>query len=337
MPAISVIMPVYNSLEYLPVAIESVLNQTFNDFELLLIDDGSTDGSGLVCDRYGTVDNRIKVIHKTNGGMCGARNLGINIAQGEYIAFIDNDDYYEATLLEDNFKLAKKHNADVVKFGHIFIVEKNGKVIEKSEASYEEAAIITRNNLKSSLETYMCCRAWTTIWNAIYRKNFIVNNGLQFNTMHKFGHEDMEFNILMYPHINKLVINTGCYYNWIKRIGHSSSSKFDREKFESILHVLKLKKELFKNLNIDKKMQNKAYISELGYLNAYISHPKSDLNMKEKIEYLRRFEKIVGHIDLICDTNWKQKITVDLYNANKYKQLVFFKYLFNRIRKKEDY
>lgn len=119
MPAISVIMPVYNSENYLRSAIDSVLNQTFRDFELILIDDGSKDGSGAICDEYGDKDSRVVVVHQENTGLCGARNRGLTMAQGEYLTFIDNDDLYMPTLLEDNYKLAVKHHAGMVKFGRV--------------------------------------------------------------------------------------------------------------------------------------------------------------------------------------------------------------------------
>lgn len=96
MPKISIIVPVYNVEKYLRKCIDSILNQTFKDFELILIDDGSTDESGKICDEYNLKDNRIKVIHKENGGLSSARNAGLDIAQGEYIGFVDSDDWIES-------------------------------------------------------------------------------------------------------------------------------------------------------------------------------------------------------------------------------------------------
>ena len=92
MSFISIVIPVYNTAQYLPRCIESVLNQSFRDFELLLVDDGSTDGSGDICDRYENKDNRIRVFHKKNGGVSSARNLGIVNAFGEWLLFVDSDD-----------------------------------------------------------------------------------------------------------------------------------------------------------------------------------------------------------------------------------------------------
>ena len=89
---ISVIVPVYNTEQYLPRCIESILSQSFTDFELLLIDDGSTDGSGKICDAYAEKDNRIRVFHKENGGVSSARNMGLDEAKGEWVYFVDSDD-----------------------------------------------------------------------------------------------------------------------------------------------------------------------------------------------------------------------------------------------------
>ena len=95
MPKISVIVPVYNTEKYLHRCIDSVLAQTFTDWELLLIDDGSKDTSGSICDKYAAKDKRIRVFHKENGGVSSARNLGRDYAQGEWVTFVDSDDYIE--------------------------------------------------------------------------------------------------------------------------------------------------------------------------------------------------------------------------------------------------
>ena len=119
MPKISVIMPVYNSEQFLRMAVDSVLNQTFEDFELILVDDGSKDGSGAVCDEYAKKDLRVKVIHQENRGMCFSRNRAMDIACGEYIMFTDNDDECLPGFLSENYALAHQTNADMVKFGRV--------------------------------------------------------------------------------------------------------------------------------------------------------------------------------------------------------------------------
>lgn len=110
---ISVIIPIYNVEEYLGQCIESVLNQSYNKLEIILVDDGSTDRSGIICDDFKAIDNRIVVIHKQNGGAASARNMGLSVAKGEYIGFVDSDDYVDKNFFERLFLAARVNDADM--------------------------------------------------------------------------------------------------------------------------------------------------------------------------------------------------------------------------------
>ena len=111
MPKVSIIVPVYNTEKYLSQCVESILSQTFIDFELLLIDDGSKDDSGKICDEYAAKDNRIRVFHIANSGVSTARNMGLDNAKGKYIAFLDADDYwYDSTAIERLLVIAEKND-----------------------------------------------------------------------------------------------------------------------------------------------------------------------------------------------------------------------------------
>lgn len=124
---ISVIVPVYNVSRYIKKCIISILSQTYNDFELLLIDDGSTDKSGIICDYYQKQDDRIKVFHKENGGLSDARNYGIERAIGDYVTFIDSDDYVASNYLETLFQLIIKYDADV---SSVCFIETNNRELD---------------------------------------------------------------------------------------------------------------------------------------------------------------------------------------------------------------
>lgn len=128
MPKISIIIPVYNVEKYLPKCIKSVLNQSFCDFELILIDDGSKDSSGQICDDYAKRDSRIIVIHKENAGVSTARNEGIKIASGDYIGFIDSDDYIEPNMYEVLVENIEKFNCDISICGFQVIDEDTGQI-----------------------------------------------------------------------------------------------------------------------------------------------------------------------------------------------------------------
>ena len=114
MALISVIIPVYNTKPYLNACLESVVGQTYRELEIILVDDGSTDGSGELCDEWERKDPRIRVIHKANGGQCEARNMGMEIAAGEYIGFVDSDDVISPRMYETLIAAMEQYHADVV-------------------------------------------------------------------------------------------------------------------------------------------------------------------------------------------------------------------------------
>ena len=114
--AISVVIPVYNVEQYLCECLNSVVNQTFSDLEIIIVDDGSTDGSGKICDEYAEKDSRIQVIHKENGGLGNARNVGMDAADGKYIVFLDSDDYWDLSAMEKLFQEAEKNSVQVLAF-----------------------------------------------------------------------------------------------------------------------------------------------------------------------------------------------------------------------------
>ena len=121
---VSVVIPVYNVEQYLNECVDSVLDQTYSDYEIILVDDGSTDNSGKLCDDYLSLDNRIKVIHRENGGLSAARNTGMDAATGDYIYFLDSDDYIESVTLERLVHTAKTDDADIVFFdGYVFYTD----------------------------------------------------------------------------------------------------------------------------------------------------------------------------------------------------------------------
>src|SRR5699024_8688641 len=124
---ISVIVPVYNAEKYLHRCIKSILDQTYKNLEIILVDDGSIDTSGKICDYYDHKDERIKVIHKENGGQSSARNTGLTIASGDYVSFVDSDDWIVEDIYEYCINLIKTTNCDVVDFKCMFT---NGEVIK---------------------------------------------------------------------------------------------------------------------------------------------------------------------------------------------------------------
>ena len=130
MKKLSVVLPVYNVESYVSKCIDSILNQTFKDFELIIIDDGSTDSSSAICEHYKNIDSRIQLIKQKNQGLSAARNHGIQLAQGEFISFIDSDDWIDSTMYADLLSLITS-DVDIVVCGHRVVTE-SGEILEQN-------------------------------------------------------------------------------------------------------------------------------------------------------------------------------------------------------------
>ena len=200
-PAISVIIPVYNVEQYLPRCIDSILAQTFTDFELLLIDDGSTDRSGGICDEYAKKDARITVFHKVNGGVSSARNVGLEHARGEWLAFVDADDWVDS----DYLSLDGHEDADVV---------------EKSYAHYGEDMVLLRSfpvspcrygSQEDFFRSYVNKRN-NALWNKIVKRDITI--GCKFDSQVRMGEDFLFFLgfIGKIRHYSYSLKGTYCYF-----------------------------------------------------------------------------------------------------------------------------
>lgn len=169
-PQISIITPVYNVEQYIEKCIDSILAQTFTDFELILVDDGTKDDSGVICDRYAEQDNRIRVIHKQNGGLSSARNAGLDIARGEYIGFIDSDDWIDKDMFSILHKNAITTNADIA-VCNIEIITQS----EMRQNSCKEHTDILFDRDQAMNELYNNSKLTYSACNKLYKK-FLFNN-----------------------------------------------------------------------------------------------------------------------------------------------------------------
>ncbi len=179
MPLFSIIIPVYNVEKYLNKCVDSVLNQTFTDFEVILVDDGSTDNCPAICDSYAEKDKRVKVIHKPNGGLINARKSGLEIADGNYIGFVDSDDWIEPEMYELFANMIKKYSPDMVLSDFYF---DNGNELTNSIQLFEQE-FYDKSALKEKLYPKMlfsgtyykfgvnpCC------WSKVYKKKLLKEN-----------------------------------------------------------------------------------------------------------------------------------------------------------------
>lgn len=305
MSEISIIVPVYNVEKYLENCIESILNQTFKDFELILVDDGSTDNSCKICDIYEKKDSRIKVIHKNNGGLSSARNAGLDIACGKYVGFIDSDDSIHPRMYEILYDLIKKYESDISccnykKIYDIFKDEyENVNSLEVIEMSNIEA-IKNLYDKEIGVKLVIAC-------NKLYRKNLFDKIRYKVGRLHE---DEFMAHRILYNSKKITYVDNELYY-YLQRDGSIMSKKTYKRKVDALLaqsdrmrfcnkiglksmsdNICKIYEYEFFNLYrqlLGEGSANKEFLNEIRrdfILNLYILLRQKDINIKEKISCL---------------------------------------------------
>jgi len=221
-PLFSIILPIYNVEKYIDRCMNTILNQEFSDYEIILVDDGSTDSCPELCDRYGEFSKKIKVLHKKNGGLSSARNAGLNIAAGKYIFWLDSDDYLPMGTLKQLGEILYKNDVDILKFN--YIRQPDNIVINSilKPGSYDRKQIeeiVIPLALKNTSEFIM------SAWSHIYKREFIKKNNLNFVSERQIGSEDYLFNLHAFLAANSLLAIKGALYDYDYREG-SLSQKY---------------------------------------------------------------------------------------------------------------
>lgn len=210
---ISYIIPVYNIEKYLRQCVDSVLAQSLDDCEIILIDDGSEDGCPAICDSYAeNYPDKIKVIHKENGGPAVARNLGIDCAKGEFLFFIDSDDYLKDDKVGELYKIAKDNSADVLQTSYYSLNEKNGE-ITVSSIPFDNETALSHEEMEREICSECKNRLIVFAWKNLYRREFLINNSIYFDESLKMI-EDPPFNMQAYCAAEKFIavdIPVYCY------------------------------------------------------------------------------------------------------------------------------
>lgn len=239
--AVSIIIPVYNVGNYLERCLDSILEQTFREYEVILVDDGSTDQSGGICDRYAAADGRFRVLHQKNAGVSAARNAGIEIARGEYFAFFDGDDFVKKECLQEVYEAASRNKADSVIFGY-YLVEKD-RITETHLPSFRQEIYEGKEILEKVVPrfigvSYQDIGRWiagdsqafgkdnTALWHQLVRGDLIRHQGIRFDTRLKVG-EDTCFTTEYLSASKKCCVIQKCYYHLVVR---SSSTIYQYEK-----------------------------------------------------------------------------------------------------------
>lgn len=260
---VSVIMPVYNVENHLRKSIESIIQQTHQNIELILVNDGSTDNSGKICGEYQTRDQKVRVFHQKNKGPGLARNAGIENANGKYIYFADPDDYLEQELIAQNVKIAEEKQSDIVIFGFVEERLTGSQKIEtvKLPADLE---LYSKDQIREEFEKIYSFHPYA-LWNKLYKKEFLLSQDCFFSDQ-RVG-QDALFNLMVYRSAARIVTNPAPFYHYVFREG-SAINKYRPDRFEmeytiaDRFHALMTEwgKDSFYSCMIDKEYWNAFYL-----------------------------------------------------------------------------
>jgi|SRR5690625_3544352 len=315
-PAISIIVPIYKVELHLQKSIETILAQTFSNFELILVNDGSPDRSGKICDEYARIDERIKVIHQKNSGVSAARNAGIDIAKGTYLAFVDPDDVILPEMYDVLMDYSLRHDADMVVCQYTQINEANKtekvpQVWEQVDDEIDNKTIINEimpNVLVNNTFSLVPC------FNKLYKKSIFNKHGIKFDETISFG-EDKRLNFTLLPLINTLVFVEQPLYVYYRRVGDSLSQVFRNDFYMYLLEDKEFSIEICEKYNLTQYIDTlrELFITRvLLYAHDVIKHTGISVKHKKKIL-----------ADIINDQAFKNDILRYKTNSVYYKLLKY--------------
>ena len=245
---VSVIVPCYNVEAFLRRCMDSLLNQTMREIEVILVDDESPDNVPRMCDEYSKIDKRVRVIHKLNGGLGYARNTGLDVAIGEYVAFVDSDDYLERNALEKMYSTAKNFNADAV-FSGFYTQNIDGtwnrhiefpcrEVLQDKALDNFKLGMIATPPYEKKERYY-----WVSVWHAIYSRLMLQDNNIHFVSERDYAAEDIPFQVQFLNLANRVVCLPDCFYRYCHN-KKSLTNSYDIDKFLKLKDLCKLLKDM---------------------------------------------------------------------------------------------
>lgn len=316
-PKISIIVPIYNVQQYLKKCIDSIIEQTFNDFELILVNDGSTDKSGIICDEYKKIDNRIKVIHKENGGLSSARNAGIDIAKGKYIGFVDSDDYISKFMFQKLYENIIEYNADISICDYV-------EVFQDKEIIYQEKIEKKKLILSNieALEKIYKEKGWVYVvaWNKLYKKEIF--NDLRF-PIGKVHEDEMIAHEILYK-ANKIIFIEDQLYYYLQRDNSIMGKNYNINRLD-IIDAMKIRANFF----YEKNLKNLQYEAEVEYLKTFFKLYYKYINggncWKKRFKNLKKgYNRMVFRILKNPKYNFKEKLVLFIFyiSPNMYRRFI---------------
>ncbi len=297
MPKVSIIVPVYNNEAVIGRCIESILNQTFEDFELIIINDGSNDESENIIKQYVEKDNRIKFINNKNNGVSETRNIGIRNATGMYIQFIDGDDFINKSMIEYEVNLLEEKQADLVITGLYLDIEKNG-VIDRKIQTFNYYEGTDKKNIALSVLNRLDGTYINSPINKLYKSNIIKENKLFMDKEISLG-EDFIFNLKYLKHCKSVIFSDEVYYHYWMKTDNNLTFRFREDKLDLMYLMYKIAVEYFKESGLiekDYNNLNKHFIKWMYSCFVDLHNKGCNLTYSEKIDYLNKSMNSYGYI-----------------------------------------
>lgn len=301
MPKISFIVPVYNVEKYLKKCVDSILGQTFKDFELILVDDGSPDNCPAMCDDYAQKDNRVKVIHKKNAGVDEARNSGIDAAIGEWAYFVDSDDWLELDAAERLYNEAVETGADCVMTDCMRVFENGG-----TERMYQfsETFFTNKKEVIANIQKFVLCHKYSphyspkcdsgfaAPWGKFIRLSIIKDNNIRFDPYSKGLFDDGVYSLYILDHVKKFYYKRDDRHTYNYRVlGNSITQGYKKDAIDIFTRGCKLVDKFIKQTNKDPEFQQAEYCRRVAYFASYLTkyfyspqNPKSNKEISAEIK-----------------------------------------------------
>ncbi len=316
-PKISVIIPIYNVEKYLGECLDSVLAQSFKDFEVICVDDGSTDKSTKILEEYQKKDNRIKILQQQRGGAGVARNLGLGHAQGKYVQFLDSDDYFEPNLLEEMYTRAEKYDVDLVVCSSKK-VDDEGNIIESKNpnspinlAKTPLDKIYNKNDFKEDFFSLLT----PVPWNKLFKKDLIINNEIEFPNLHIC--EDIAFVHSYEAVAEKILVFDKELINY--RFNRAGSMAYYRTKYTiDVVHSCNILKQFLIQKGLYKELES-------AFINAFKNHIRWEIALSSDEEY----KKFLAEFKKLMPNDWMK------FNSALRKDYITLDYLYRFIGEKK--
>lgn len=287
-PLVSVIVPVYNVEKYLPACLDSICSQTLHELEIIVVNDGSTDQSGRIADEYAAKDSRIKVIHQRNGHLSAARNAGLSVVTGEYVSFIDSDDWIDKEMLESMYRVAESDSLDLVITGvHVEYPRENRSYDHRVDAC------ITANTKKEIKALYFKLRElclFNYAWNKLYRASFLQNNNFHFIVEPPF--EDESFNMEVFMKVSSITVLPDTPYHYMRYDNGSIVASYKADLLEAYEEKCKIYCCFFSWLQMSSEWID-SFMHE-GWWNTYCGYIQSLYKKNAKLTRKKRIELITN-------------------------------------------